>query len=232
MTALTIIKDACGRIGVQQPQAIFSSQDEQVIQMRSILNEAGKKLARAFDWRSITKETSFTTVAASVQTSAIPSDFDHYIKDTMFNRTQSRKVFGPLSASEWQLDKAGFSGITIENVFRFRGSDILMTPNPTAGESVYYEYVSKYWCQSLDETEKAAMTADDDTAILDEELLTKDLIWRFLKAKSLDYAEAFNDFQVELAMAKGRDGSNRTLSLSREYDPSVMVNVPEGNWTL
>lgn len=232
MTALTIVQDACGRIGIQQPTALFSSTDQEAIQLRSLLNNSGKKVARSHDWQALKTEATFTTVAQSLQTGAVPSDFDRYLNETMFNRTRSEKVFGPMTAEEWQLDKSGFNTFTIDSAFRFRGRQLLITPNPTAGDSVYYEYITKNWAESSTGTAKSAFTADDDVTLLDEELLTLDLIWRFFKAKGLDYAEHFNDFQIELANAKGRDGSNRVLSMANEFEDNVRVNIPEGNWTL
>lgn len=230
MTALSIVQDAAGRIGLPAPIGLFSSQDQDTIQYRAILNESGKKLVRAHDWQSLTKEHSFTTVATSAQTSSIPTDFDHIINNTMFNRTRSLKVYGPLTPEEWQIVKSGFNTFIVDTAFRIRGGSILMTPDPTAGDSVYYEYVSKNFALSNASTEKAAFSADTDTTVLDEELITKDVTWRFLKAKGLDYAEAFMDFQVELANAKGRDGGARRLSMAHEFKTDVSVNIPEGNW--
>lgn len=231
MTALSIIQDATGRMSLQQPSAIFSSTDSQVIQLRTLLNESGKKLNRMFDWQVLTKETSFTTVAAETQTGAVPEDFDHYINESMFNRTSNRKVYGPMTPSEWQKYKSGFSAYTFNPFFRLRGGNIIITPTPTAGESVYYEYISKYWCESEGGTEKSAMTADTDVALIDEELLTKDLIWRFLKAKGLDYSEAFIDFQVEATNLFGKEPA-KIINMSNDSSVYMGVNVPEGNWTL
>lgn len=232
MTALTIIQDACGRLGIQVPTAVFSSTDEQVIQMRSLLNEAGKALARIHDWKVLNKEQTFTTVAASAQTNAVPLDFDRYLNETMFNRSQHEKIYGPFDSSEWQLDKAGFTGLSVTSAFRFRGDDILITPTPSAGDNVYYEYISKNWAESVLAVEKAKLTADDDVPLLDEELLTKALEWRFLRSKGLDYAEEFQDYEIQLANKIARDGGAKILNGSTEYSDDIFVNVPEGNWTL
>lgn len=232
MTALSIIQDACGRLGIQVPAAVFSSTDEQVIQLRSLLNAGGKTISRIHDWTFLKKEKTFTTVAADIQTNAVPTDFDRYLNHTMFNRTQGRKIHGPLSNFEWQVDKSSISGLTITEAFRFRGGEILLTPTPTAGESVYYEYITNQWCESDMAVAQSKILADADVSLIDEELLTKDIIWRFLKAKGLDYSEEFNEFQVELANLRARDGGARIIDAAQEPNEDVFVNIPDGNWTL
>ncbi|CAB4139725.1 hypothetical protein UFOVP353_4 [uncultured Caudovirales phage] len=232
MTVLTIIQDTCGRLGLQIPAAIFSSTDEQVIQFRSLLNASGKSISRIHDWTFLKKEHTFTTVAADVQTGGVPSDFDRYLNHTMFNRTRSEKIYGPLTNFEWQVDKGGFAGLSIRAAFRFRGGDILITPVPTAGDSIYYEFITKNWCESASGTAQEKFQADTDISLIDEELLTKDITWRFLKAKGLDYSEEFQEFQVELANFRARDGGARIIDAAQEPNDDVFVNIPDGNWTL
>lgn len=137
MSLLTIVQNACRRVGLAVPSSVASSSDAIAVQMLGILNEVGNALVKRHDWSALTKEGTFTTVAAETQVAAVTTtftDFDRYKPDTMFNRTTVKKVFGPLDNTEWQAQKA----ITVTpaySYFRFRGGAILFLPTPTAGRA-------------------------------------------------------------------------------------------------
>lgn len=228
MTALTIVQNATGRLGLDQPSAVFSSTDPQVIQLRTLMNEEGLALARdpSMAWTVLMTQTTFTTVAQEVQTGAVPTDFGWYLDDTMWNRTTMIKVAGPTMPEEWQAYKAIQVLSLPAAIFRFRGGDILMYPTQVAGQTVAYEYSSTYWVSGS----KAAMTADSDAALISEEVITLGLIWRFLKAKGADYAEAFRTYQLAKQSAIGRDGGKRKVYLGGGVRNPWNANIPEGGW--
>jgi hypothetical protein len=110
-----------------------------------------------------------------------------------------------------------------------------MSPVPQAGDILAYEYVSTYWLTNAGgDTERAAWTADDDVAKLDEELITLGVTWRFLKSKGLDYSEAFSTYERMVERKLGNDGGMAILDLNGDrldgaggaYDPFIS----EGNW--
>ena len=232
MTALSIVQNVCGRLGLQVPAVVFASTDQQVIQLRSLMNQEGADLADKLNWQDLQTEWNFDTVATAVQTSAIASDFDRIINGTMWDRTSDRPVYGPLNALEWQREKAGPTFTSVYYAFRIRGNDMLITPTPTAGLSIYYEYVTNQWAtDTTGATGKTAMTADDDVAKLSEEIITLGVIWRFKQAKGLMYDQEKMTYDDEIAQTMARDGGSPILNLSytmpyRRYQP----NVPEGNW--
>ncbi|PJF32813.1 MAG: hypothetical protein CUN57_03930, partial [Phototrophicales bacterium] len=90
------------------------------------------------------------------QVDDITSDFDRIVNQSMFNRTTARQVFGPLSPQEWQRVKSARSTIVRDN-FRLRGGKILFTPEPVAGQEVYFEYVSTNWVRDVDQNDKPLM---------------------------------------------------------------------------
>lgn len=236
MTALTIVQDVCSRLGIAQPTAVFSSQDQQIIQLRTLMNQEGQELARGVNfehaWTKLITEKTFTTVAAAIQTSAVPTDFGWYINESLWNRTTMRKLLGPVTAEQWQAQQALNTGAVPDAWFRFRGGNLLIYPSPTAGQTAAYEYVSSYWCQNSGGSSQASMSADSDTAILDETLITLGVEWRFLKQKGLDYAESFRTYQIEVNKAIARDGGRPRLSMSRPVVPRFNGNIPESGWSL
>lgn len=233
MTALSIVQDACGRMGLQQPSALFSSLSPQDIQFRTLLNQEGKELYKRKPWTNLQREQTFTTVATAAQTSSVASDFGYYVNDTMFDRTENRKLVGPLNEYEWQREKSGPAFTSVYHAFRFWQGSVYITPTPEAGNTVAYEYITKNWAiTASDSSAKAAFSVDTDTSHLDEELLTLGLIWRFRKAKGLDYSEEFRTYQMEVDNLAGKDGGAPVLNLSSGLIKRRFYNgnIKEGSW--
>ena len=239
MSLLTMIQTAAEEIGAfDAPTSVIGSTDQSVIQLEALANRAGKRLATRYNWQILVKEGTFLTVATESQGTmaslgsgaADYSDFDHILNDTVWNRTQSERVGGPLSANDWQQEKATIS-VGVYNYWRLRGDSFLMYPTPTAGETVAFEYVSKNWCESSGGTDQSAWAADTDTGILDEDLMTKDIIWRFYMAKGLPYDEQFRDYEVTLKDALLRDGGKPIISLGGRKRSSL-PHVQDGDYTI
>lgn len=234
MTLLTTVNNAQDRIGMPRSTTVVGSTDNDARAMLALANQEGKELARRGPWQSLVREHSFTSIAAETQTSGLPSDFDRILPETAFNRTRKRILYGPLTPQEWQAQK-GVVAIGITEAFYIRASAFLVTPIMTAGETVAYEYITTKWCQSSGGTAQAAWAADTDTGILDEELMTQGLIWRFLKARGLDYSEAFRTYELNVAQALGRDGgSKRTINMAGSADDHRprYPTIPDGNWSV
>jgi hypothetical protein len=233
MTLLTIVQEACARIGITQPTTVVSNQDAQISQIYNLAQQVGKDLSRTWDWQILTKEATFTTVATEEQATltTLAPDYDRISSQTIWNRTQGRRVVGPLNAQEWQKKKGSFAQAGIRDYFRIRGGKILFNPVPPAGDSVYFEYISKNWCESSGGTDQAAWAADSDVGILDEELMKLGIIVAFKRAKGLDYGEERNDYMMRLNMLTGNDGGNPNLDMSpTEY--ILGVNLPDSNWNI
>lgn len=229
MTLLSVVRNSCDRIGVQRPSTAFNSTDGQILQIVSLAQQEGRELSTRHDWQVLTKEKTFTTTAAETQTGAVPSDFDRFVNDSFFNRTEKHRVIGPLSPQEWQFHKSVVATTLVE-AFRQRGNSILITPAPPASQTMAYEYISTNWCQSSGAVEQSAWAADTDTGILPEELMTLGVIWRWQRAKGLDYSEAFRTYEMQVAQAAARDGGKPTLNMGVRKNRGPGIFVPDGNW--
>lgn len=235
LNLLAIIQDVSNRIGLPVPSVVVGSNDTQVRQLLGLAQQEGKELARRGPWQVLTKEKTITATATETQSGAIPDDFERMIEGTSWNRTRDRRVVGPLTPQKWQMLQTGLYSL-MWDAFRIRGGDFLMSPAPTAGDIIAYEYVSKSWCtNAAGDTERSAWAADDDVPLLDDEIITLGIVWRFLKAKGLDYSEAFRSYETLVERKLANDGGMAVLDLNGDrldgaggaYDPMI----PEGNWT-
>lgn len=234
MTLLTMINEAQDSLSIPRSTVVVSSTDQNVRFLLAKAQQEGRELARRYKWQDLVKEQTFTSVAQALQTNAVPSDFAYIVNHTMFNRSQTRRVTGPMSPEEWQAQQALTASLLTDS-FRIQGDEIYIEPVPDAGDTYAYEYVSKNWCQSSSSTAQSAWAADSDTGILDETLMVLGLVWRFKQGRELPYAEDFNTYEREIEQAIMRDGGRRDLNYSLDDTLLDKVQPPlvvEGSWSL
>ena len=234
-TLLSICQGAADRIGMPRPTQVATSIDQTTRTLLGCAQAEGIALARRWPWQAIVREKTFTSVAATAQTSSIPSDWDgRMLDDTFWNRTQGRQVTGPLNSAEWQaIQASGVNAAT--DSFRFRDDLIELTPTPSAGWTYAYEYVSSHWCETSGGTGQAAWAVDTDVPRLDAELMTLGIIWRFLAGRGMSADTAFAVYEAEVTNAMARDGTRRIINLSG-YGGGVSrdggIATPDGSWNL
>jgi uncharacterized protein (DUF1330 family) len=235
MTLLTICQDAANIIGITAPDSVTASTDTSVIQLEASVNQEGRAQVQKYGWQVLVKEGSHTTLAAESQGTmiSIASDFGRFSNDTMWNRTTNRRYYGPITDSRWQQILAVVSG-GITNYFRIRGGNLLMHPTPTAGESVKFEYVSKYWVDTTGGSTADAdkFSGDSQTTVLEEELIVLGVVWRFLKLKGLPYDQQYVDYTNRVSEYTGHDGASPILRMGGARRAILALNEPEGNYTL
>ena len=148
----------------------------------------------------------------------------------MWNRTTNRKYYGPITDAQWQRLKATVSsGVT--NYFRIRGNLLIIQPNPTVSQSVFFEYISKNWVIASGSSANAdKFTGDSQTTVLVEDLVILGVVWRFLKIKGLPYDQQYLEYQTRLADYQMHDGAKPILRMSGPMAGILAVNEPEGNY--
>ena len=232
-TLLTIINDAQALLNLPITTSVIASTGQTQKQMLSIANMDGRLLAEEFAWQQLITQQTFVTTATETQTNAtLPDDFGWMLNETMFNRTTTDPVVGPLNPREWQQLKANGVNISIPR-YRIQGNNIMFIPTPTAGQNIYYEYVSKNWCESSGGTDQERWAADSDVPRLPANVLTLGIVWRWKNSKQLDYAEDFETWKLARDRAAAREGAKRRLSMVGPTSPRYpgRGNIPDGSWS-
>ena len=197
MTLLSICQNAADEIGIPRPQTVAGNADPDAQKILRIVNKCGMALMKKAAWQVLRKQQTFTTVAGLEQTSILPSDFDRFVPESFWDRTNTRLIAGPISAVEWQgLVANDYSGA--QRKFIHRGDSVSIIPAYLAGSSLAFEYVSNQWCQTSGSVGQTAFAADTDTGILDEELLTRALVHSYLEVEGLPAAMAQRDYVTYL----------------------------------
>lgn len=235
MSLLTAVQHFCRRTNLPVPSTVMGSTDVQVLQLRALFEEEGQDLAARGGWQGITFEATHTTTAAEDQgaiTDIATNGFNYIKNDTIWDRSDTLPVWGPLSPSEWQLRKAiSLTGPRYQ--FRIRGGRLLVNPTPAAGQSWAFEYVSKNWLtDSTGATYRQYFVADADLVLLPEELMLLGLRWRWKKEKGLEYAEDFRTYEMQVKDALSRDAGKRHLYMDEEHrrGPKPGIFVESYSW--
>jgi hypothetical protein len=232
MTCLSIIQDVAQRLNIPNPTSAAQSTDPAVLQLVALSTKEGEWLSDQYDWQVLTQEATFTTLATEIQgdVSVICPGLKNIINDTMWNRDLRRPVFGPMTPQRWEQLKA----MVMQgpwNQYEIRGNKIRFIPNPTAGQNIYFQYTTQYWCQSSGGVNQSRFLTDTDALLLREDLFKLGMEWRWKKAKGLDYAQDFADYETMLESAKARDGTKDVINMGDvKYDIYPGILVPSGSW--
>lgn len=232
MTLLSICQGALREVGeFEVPASIVGNANLTAVQMLNLAQREGRELSRRFNWQALVKEYTFTTTASTAGY-VLPSDYRYIIGGTWWDRANYWRLFGPASAQIWQELKSGIITDGIRRWFRIRGDSFLLHPTPTVtGDTIAYDYMSNGWCETSAGVAQSAWAADTDVGVLDEELMQMGLVWRFLKAKGLTYADELGAYDREVERAMGRDGGAPTLNMAgSRLEANLAVNVPESGF--
>lgn len=141
---------------------------------------------KQWGWQTMRKRHEFTLSAAPdgqlYSEEDLPDDFLAFIPDTMYSDNNLWPADFPAGNGLWAYlnSAAGGSGVTYHMRLM---ADKLQVYQPDVGQTVSFEYMTKYPVQATGAGElKETFTADTDTFRLDDYLLIHELQWRFEKA--------------------------------------------------
>jgi len=223
MALLGMIQKVTARIGISTPTNVIGNSDSQVAQLLALAQEEGEDLRARFQWSALVRNNTFTITLAASQgalngTVISDGDYDYITDQTMWNRTTSLPIIGPLNSRSYQTLQA-FPVTGPYQQWMLRGKNLILDPVPTSADTAAFGYYSTSFCESSGGTAQQAWAADTDEGLLNESLMTLGIRWRWLKAKGLEYAEDFATYERRVTDAMARDGGNETLSLeSRDRD--------------
>lgn len=218
-TALQIVQQAMGEIGMPRPATLSNGADETGQQLLFLLNGLGEKLARLPLWSETRAEWLLVTTTAADYD--LPADWLVPLQGTTWDRSGRWPVLGPKTPQEWQTLKSGFGIAAPQYRFRFINGQFSLFPAPAAGLTLVNEYLSANWVYGLATPSattatvgKFRITADTDYPLLDDLLLITGLKLAWREAKGLDASKVQEEFEDMLEAAWANSNSAPVLSLS------------------
>jgi hypothetical protein len=183
------INDILNRVAVEiglSPEADpFGSTADYFVQLKTLLAVAAEELALAWKWQQQNREHTITTAPGDTGKYPLPVDFNYMIDQAGWVRSSQQPLAGPVSNQEWQY-LLGTNTTSITVAFRLNQGEFWLFPQPPAsGQTIKFEYQSKWW--AMDPTNPTwtgcTDTPDNGSFIV---LYDRLLISRLLKTKSLD----------------------------------------------
>lgn len=231
MSLLQIIQDATDELGLPRPAAVVSNTDNTVRALLRYANAEGKALARhKSSWAELQREHTFSTADGTAEYS-LPDDFDRFIDDTAWDRANYWEMRGPLSPQDWQEVKSGLTQTAalrrrwrVKRAASGSAKVFFVDPTPSSVDTLVFEYISSGWCRNAaDDTYYSRWNADTDEPLLDAEVMTKGVVWRWKAGRGLEYA-------IDLAEYEGMRDERAASSSGSKILPigTTRLVLPDG----
>ncbi len=212
MTVLTAMRDASVTLIKRRPSVFFSSTEKFEMEMVTLLNQVAGDICRVHDWQALTKIHSFQGDGV-VSSFPKPADYDRMLLGSEMSDDVSwfRGYEHCPDISTWiALTNNNFVTIT-PGWWILLGDRFQFNPAIDTETNAQFPYISNLYARSNGGVAKAAFTADDDAFILDEQLLTLALIWRWRENNHLDATGDQANFEKLLSERAARDGGSRMI---------------------
>ncbi|KXV78779.1 phage adaptor protein [Acetobacter cerevisiae] len=214
MTVLDCFKQASRRLLAQDQNSLFTGSDPFQIKMQTIITEAALDLAQHHDWMALTKQCTLTTDGSTADFD-LPADYGRMlVKADVHSSIWSVNYQAVRDLDEWtQLQR--FMPSTIPGYWVIYGGQMHLMPVPRVDENPCFWYVSNNLVKGADGTQKPLFTTDADTFLLDEQLLTLAMIWRWKQAEGLDYQEDMQNYEIRLSQVATKDHGSLPIRSNR-----------------
>jgi hypothetical protein len=218
MSLLTLAQDVVALIGIEAdpPSSVIGNSNTAISQLGSLAQIEGDELARIHDWQVLNRTLTITG-DATTEFWDLPDDFDRFLRDAPL--WQESRPFFPLDGPVLDQEFLGYQTNNQEPPFpiwRLVENTIDIWPVLASGDVVNGEYRTKYWVtDSTGDVEKARITSDSDEFLLPERVMVLGVVWRWKRAKGLEYAEDFRSYQMSRLQATMTDGGQKTSRLSQ-----------------
>lgn len=223
-TAEQIIESATVELGLQSVSDPYASLVTEQIQLRGLLNQCGRELAKMYQWQQLVEVATISTGASPVATGrySLPSDFARMINQTGWNPTNNVPLGGPLTRQQYAyLIGTELNQTTIYITFNFAEGffEVLPAPAP-ANTTITYHYLKNTWVNVLGGGTSFATKATNkiDVIQFDPILISKMLVARYKTTKGLPAQASMQEFQNMFDVLTGQDKPAPVLNMSGTAD--------------
>jgi len=227
-TATAILQQVAPEVGLPIEANPYDSTSGDYIQLRALLNAAGRELVTMYPWEILRRDHSIVTDSGDSGDYALPSDFDRMIPQTHWDQTGNNLMGGETAQTWAYLEGTGLSTDTIYMSFMVEQNLFRIYPQPPPdAKTVAFKYISINWAR--DPTTGNAWvdkcSLGSDVIYFDTILISRYLKVKFLEAKGFDTTKAQDDFNQIFALRTGQNRSAPTLSIGRSRGSGMLINA-------
>lgn len=185
MTVLAALQSAAIRLQGRKPGTFFGSTQQFEVELTDLVNEVARDIAKYQDWQGLTKIATITGDGETVEFE-LPDDYDRF---TLAGAMQDGLSWAWGYRHYLDLDAFLFDEVRGFNAspggWIIYGGMLRFSPAPAAAAQARFPYITKNIVLGESTSPKEAFTADQDSFILPERLLTLGLVWRWRENKGL-----------------------------------------------
>lgn len=229
MSVLTVVQRASLRLGLAVPTTLFTDTSRTSQELQVLVNDCALQILDEYDWQAL-KQVATITGDGVTTDFPMPSDFKRMVRDAhmwtnfmpFWNAQQVSNVDSWLA-----MEESGFFAMIVpmwiifNNLFHVR-------PALTVPDTLKYFYVSSYIVkdQGSNVGTAAEFTADTQSFVLNERLLTHCLVYNWKMAKGMDYSADLQQYEDDLSYDIGSDKGPRVIQEGR----GTRVGAWQGGW--
>lgn len=237
-TVTDIINQVAAELGHTPSADPLNDGNTVFTQLRYLLQATGEDLLQMHDWQELQEEYTFTTSALDSGIYNLPTNFDHMIDQTGWDRTNQNPVAGSLSPQTWQyLKGSNLMSTALYVTFRIKKNKMAVLPNNPVPDAVTvaFEYIRNTWLLDVDGvTYKSVITAGTDTILFHPTMVTRLLRCKILEAKGFDSEKARDEFSTIFCSVTGRDLPSEILNMAGSGSDGYYIdpykNTPNTNY--
>jgi hypothetical protein len=218
MTVLQVIQRTALRVGLEVPSVFFTNQTRTWQEMQVLVNDCAKQILDEYDWQALKKVHTITGDGVA-EDFPMPDDYDRMVRDAHFWTN-----FMPF----WNAQNVG----SVDSWLAMESANFFAMVVPmwiiSAADTLKFFYISNYVVKNSPAAAGTAaeFTADTQSFVLDERLLTHCLVYNWKQAKGLDYSADLQQYQDDMAYAIGKDKGPRIITEGR----SSRLGNWQGGW--
>lgn len=211
MTLLSICQNVLRITGWDDLSTISGNTDKTARQVMALANQEIVNLSKRFDWRHIVIAYEFATIADQSEY-ALPPDYAKLMKDSVYNKDEYYRLRSGMSDYQWNQWQYGLLGSISHQRYKVTlntGSPVfVISPVPASAENMVLLYKSNFPVFEADGvTAKEHYENDDDYSRIPEDVVEMGLLWRFKRAKGLDFSAELAEYnemtRTRFAQTKG-----------------------------
>ena len=220
MSLLSACQNAAIELISKKPSTIFSATDAFSLELQRLSNVVARDIADSHDWQTLI---STYTINGDGVTSAfpLPDNYDRMLLDTnLYDKVNwAWGYFRIVRADEWMLMKVRDWGLVNPGAWTVLGGNLEFLPAPQNTAQAQFLYVKNERVLDKDGNPKKTFTKDDDSFVLDEDLLTLGIIWRWREMKRMDATNDLANFEKMFSTLSGKDGGSKVIRTPARWMP-------------
>ena len=191
MSLITATNEVADLVSLDRFSSVAGSGGDDAKTMLAIAQQAGEEIAHRVDWNKLVKQANISAVPYT-----LPEDYHRPVPGSLIVTALGVFVRPVTNSGEWSV--LARVGSTQPYYYRTEGTIDVVPTSAAAGATL--NYVSGNFVAKVSGTDyTGTFASDDDTPVFTEDLLVKNMVWRWKRQKGLDYTDDLSEFEAILA---------------------------------